>query len=72
VSRGQRLAALAGKLEALSPLATLERGYAVARSTDGAVLKKVSDFPPGRGFVLRVQDGSVACDAREQLSEEST
>jgi len=70
--RRHRLGALAGKLEALSPLATLERGYAVARTAEGALLKNVADFPPGRGFMLRVQDGSVPCEAREQPSEEST
>lgn len=70
--RRQRLGALTGKLEALSPLATLERGYAVARTADGGLLKRLEDFPPGRSFVLRVQDGSVACEAVEQLSEEST
>ncbi|MEQ8331083.1 MAG: exodeoxyribonuclease VII large subunit [Longimicrobiales bacterium] len=57
--RRQRLAALAGRLRALSPLAVLERGYAVPRTADGRVLKRVEDFPPDDTFVLRVTDGTV-------------
>ncbi len=67
--RRQRLGALAGKLEALSPLATLERGYAVARTQEGALLNEVADFPAGRKFLLRVRDGSVECEAHERVNE---
>lgn len=68
----QRLAALAGKLEALSPLATLERGYAVARTEDGQVLRRVDDFPVGRRFLLRVIDGSVVCETVDATTTEET
>jgi exodeoxyribonuclease VII large subunit len=50
---------LAGRLHALSPLATLGRGYAVARGIDGASLSRVADFPAGRTFALLVRDGAV-------------
>lgn len=50
----------AGQLHALSPLAVLGRGYAVARSADGRVLKRVTDLAPGTAFTLSVSDGSVA------------
>jgi exodeoxyribonuclease VII large subunit len=53
------LAACSGKLEALSPLGTLARGYAVARTREGRVLKARADFPPGLEFRLRVLDGTV-------------
>jgi exodeoxyribonuclease VII large subunit len=58
-----RLAGLAGRLDALSPLSTLRRGYAVPLSGDGHVLRKVDEFTPGRRFVLRVVDGRVDCEA---------
>jgi len=58
-----RLSALGGRLQALSPLATLERGYSVARSPDGQLLRRVEDFTPGRTFHLRVMDGTVRADA---------
>jgi exodeoxyribonuclease VII large subunit len=53
------LGALAGRLNALSPLATLERGYGVARDADGATLAGVGAFAPGRPFTLRLRDGEV-------------
>jgi exodeoxyribonuclease VII large subunit len=57
----QRLRATAGKLEALSPLAALSRGYSVALSKEGTVLRRTSDFVAGDDFLLRVSDGSVDC-----------
>ncbi|HEY0810514.1 MAG TPA: exodeoxyribonuclease VII large subunit [Longimicrobiales bacterium] len=60
-TREQRMRASAGKLEALSPLAALNRGYSVAMSREGNVLKRTADFERGKGFVLRVSDGSVDC-----------
>jgi exodeoxyribonuclease VII large subunit len=62
-TRDQRMRASAGKLEALSPLAALNRGYSVALSPEGHVLKRVADFPKDRAFTLRVSDGSVECTA---------
>ena len=59
------IAAVAGKLDALSPLATLRRGYSVARSETGSVLHSVRDFAPGQPFELRVRDGEVSCEALE-------
>jgi exodeoxyribonuclease VII large subunit len=59
------LAALGGRLDALSPLRILERGYSVARDPDGRVLKRVAQFPPGRAFRLRVSDGEVAARVPE-------
>ncbi len=70
--RRQRLAALSGKLEALSPLATIERGYAVPRGPDGRLLRRVDDFPPGSAFVLRVVDGSVHCEAVSRSPHEAS
>jgi len=56
--RRHRLVALAGQVEALSPLSTLRRGYAVPRS-DGRVLRSTSDFDVGDRFVLHVVDGEI-------------
>ncbi|HET7187024.1 MAG TPA: exodeoxyribonuclease VII large subunit [Gemmatimonadaceae bacterium] len=57
--RQASVAALAGRLNALSPLATLERGYAVASGADGATRSSIRDFAPGERFNLRVRDGDV-------------
>ena len=73
--RRRTLAALAGRLQALSPLSTLERGYAVPLTPDGHVLRSVEQFAPGREFVLRVADGRVDCETGavhpDQLPEPS-
>jgi exodeoxyribonuclease VII large subunit len=53
--------ALAGRLEALSPLHALARGYALPLAADGRVLRRVAELPPGTRFSLRVTDGAVPC-----------
>lgn len=54
-----RLTAHGAQLDALSPLRVLARGYAVARDTEGQVLKRVAQLPSGKEFRLRVSDGEV-------------
>lgn len=54
-----RLGHAAARLEALSPLATLARGYAVARDADGAALVSAARFAPGFPFRLVLRDGEV-------------
>lgn len=55
-----RVGALAAGLDALSPLAVLSRGYAIARDGDGRVLRRRAEFLPGERFRLRVSDGEVS------------
>ncbi len=57
----ERLNHATGKLEALSPLAALRRGYAVPLDDNGRVLRGTSAFATGSRFRLRVADGSVSC-----------
>jgi exodeoxyribonuclease VII large subunit len=57
------LRALAGRLDALSPLATLGRGYAVARSLDGEALASVGQFRVGQAFDVLLADGAVRARA---------
>ena len=60
-----RVAEGGARLDALSPLRVLARGYAVARDASGTVLRNVAQFPPGLAFRLRVRDGEVAARAGE-------
>jgi exodeoxyribonuclease VII large subunit len=53
------LATLAGRLDALSPLATLERGFSIARDESGRTLSSAEDFATDRPFTLRLRDGEV-------------
>ncbi len=68
--RKARLSGLSGRLEALSPLATLARGYSVARTADGRVLRRVEDFEVGLRFRLRVDDGTVEAESMGPRNDE--
>ena len=57
--RRARLERVAGRLEALSPVAVLARGFAVARGTDGGTLGRRTAFIPGASFDLLLHDGRV-------------
>lgn len=57
--RRDRVSALSGRIGALSPLATLARGYAFPRTAQGVALSSVAQFKEGDKFNLKLQDGSV-------------
>jgi exodeoxyribonuclease VII large subunit len=58
--RALQVAALARALNAVSPLATLSRGYAVLIDPiDGHVLRFARDIAPGTVVDARLADGSV-------------
>jgi exodeoxyribonuclease VII large subunit len=57
--RRQALDRLGVALDALSPLKVLQRGYGLALSPDGKVLRRRADFPDGTPFRLRLADGEV-------------
>ncbi len=50
-----------GKLDALSPLKVLERGYSVAFSDSGKVIRKCEDTKSGEKISLRLSDGEIGC-----------
>jgi exodeoxyribonuclease VII large subunit len=56
------VSALTASLDALSPLRTLDRGYAVARGADGTTLGDIASFTKGTRFTLVVRDGTVDAD----------
>lgn len=55
----QTLGGFVGKLEALSPLAVLQRGYAVAQNGRGEVTTSADAFAPGEHITVRFSDGAV-------------
>ena len=57
--KSARIREVAGRLDDLSPLTTLARGYAAARDSDGRSLGSVKSFTPGLAFELLLRDGSV-------------
>ena len=47
------------KLDALSPLKTLTRGYSVVENVDGKIVKKVSDVNKNDDLCVILQDGKI-------------
>jgi exodeoxyribonuclease VII large subunit len=60
------------RVRALSPLATLERGYAVLQTRDGHVVSSVADVAPGTRFTARVSDGNIAATVDGALTLDGT
>lgn len=58
---GERVALAAGKLDSLSPLGVLARGYAIAFDADGKVIKRAMDVGPGERIRVRVSEGEMDC-----------
>jgi exodeoxyribonuclease VII large subunit len=64
VEAGERsLAESRGHLRALSPLRTLDRGYAIVLTEDGHALRRVAEAPTGELLRIRVTDGSVGAES---------
>ncbi|WP_350238810.1 exodeoxyribonuclease VII large subunit [Pectobacterium colocasium] len=55
----QKLGIACSRLEGVSPLATLARGYNVTTAPDGKVLKNVTQITPGETLKTRLQDGWI-------------
>ena len=55
----ERLAPLERTLNAVSPLATLQRGYAIVVAADGSILRDEADAAPGSIIEARLARGSV-------------
>jgi exodeoxyribonuclease VII large subunit len=57
---GEVLGQTLARVRALSPLATLERGYAVVQREDGAVVRKPDEVGPGDPLTVRLAGGALA------------
>lgn len=56
------VASTGGRLEALSPLATLARGYAIVQDANGGVVERAEALRAGQQVRLRFQDGTAAAE----------
>ena len=57
-----RLAAAAGRLDALSPLRVLGRGYAIALDSEGRAVKRAGELSPGDTVELRLHEGRATAE----------
>ena len=69
--RRQRFAALCASLDAMSPLRVLARGYAVARTADGTVLRSAREVSAGDTVGVTLGQGSLVCTVNETREENS-
>ncbi len=61
------LYSLHAKLDALSPLDILKRGYSVVRGPNGKLISHVGDAVHGMEIDIRLQDGHVAATVKESI-----
>ena len=61
----RRLSTLASALDAMSPLAVLGRGYAMAAREDGSVLRSAADVSAGDKLTVTMGDGAIDCRVEE-------
>ena len=57
----QRFAALAASVDAMSPLKVLGRGYAMAQTAGGEIIKAAEDVEIGEHITVKLGRGALAC-----------
>ena len=55
----QRFVAQVSKMDAMSPLKVLTRGYAMVARQDGTIVRSVADVKPKEPIAVRVSDGTI-------------
>lgn len=66
----KQVAALARALRAVSPLATLERGYAILFDDSGVVLRSAQTIPVGTRLTARLHDGELPLRVRDPHTDD--
>jgi exodeoxyribonuclease VII large subunit len=59
--RRRAMEALAGRLDTLSPLACLARGYAICALPSGEIVTRAAQVGAGREVSVRLREGSLDC-----------
>ena len=68
---GHRLASVTRALDAVSPLATLDRGYAiVTRAADAVVVRRATDVAPGATIEARLAKGRLLCEVQQTVEQD--
>ncbi len=66
---GERLDGLADRLDAVSPLGTLRRGYAIVQTEDGRVVTEVRSVAALDPLVVRLRDGRLHVHVESKQEE---
>ncbi|MGH9675836.1 MAG: exodeoxyribonuclease VII large subunit, partial [Candidatus Acidiferrum sp.] len=67
--RDLRLTALSARLEALSPLNVLSRGYSLTRTEDGTVVRSPEQVSPDQRVFIQLQRGQLAARVERMESQ---
>ena len=70
--QNKRFISMTAKLDALSPMKVLTRGYSIVSKDDGDVLRSVRDVAAGQCLNIAVSDGSITAtvaDVKENSHE---
>ena len=64
--KSARYVALTAKLDAMSPLKVLTRGYAMAQTEDGSVLRSVEQVDLGQRITVSLNDGTISATVMDK------
>lgn len=67
--RTRELATAAARLDALSPLAVLTRGYSIVQNASGEIVRNVHQTDVGERIKIRVANGRLAAEVKELVED---
>ena len=65
--RRHQFVGLTAKLDAMSPLKVLGRGYAMVQTNGGEIVKSWRDAPAGASVTVTLGEGGLACTVDKPL-----
>ena len=66
----KKLSELEAKLDALSPLKVMSRGFAVASDMNNRIIRSEKELRIAKDFLLRFSDGSAVCKVMDYDEKE--
>ncbi len=67
--KNQRFIGLTAKLDAMSPLKVLTRGYAMAEKEDGEMIRSIHQVSPGDRMTVTLSDGRISATVQDSKEE---
>ena len=68
-NQNRRFVSMTAKLDAMSPLKVLTRGYALATKADGTLIRSVRQVEAGQRIAVRLSDGTIQASVIEGGTE---
>ena len=67
-NKRQRFSLAASKLDSLSPLAVMNRGFSAVKSANGELVKSAKQLKTGDNVNVLLSDGNVKCEVKEIIT----